>query len=371
MDAALVELLPADLYTPGEHVSAPCWVEPTATHVTLVLEGRPQWQRLGIGSDVLTVSIEVNTHGIWDILGGCSTDSQEKYDRTGTLCTATKVRVRLPRCRIPQPQVRIHLKCFSPCEAAGMLVFDDQPVPVHPLIAHHSVSYDNDNEAVATEVTSLTIGAFAVGNNAQRCMLVGFISYDSTAGDSVIASVSHNGSTTGWASVITELGPGSTTDRASIWRKVAPDAVTATVVITTGGTCSELGGNALSVYGVDQTTPIAGATSAEGTTSQPSLNVAAATGDLVYDVMYAYGGLTDSGVAGASQIERTNAIVYTYIGAQTLVLASTEPGAATVTMSWTLTNITEWVQVACAIKAAAGGVTRYPFRQGIWRQWRY
>lgn len=330
------------------------WVPPAATHVTAQIAQRGDWPRLGPRQTVVELGIEINQRGTWDLLAGCTTDASPKRNRSGQLSSSTSIRTRLPQSRIPQPQIRVMLRCLTPCPGAVSLLFDDAPVPLRQRQEHHSVTYDNDNEATANDATSITIGAFTVGNNANRCMLVGCASYDGTVAESAISSISHNGSTTGWASVITELGPGATNDRASIWRKVAPDAVNATVVVTMGGTCSEIGANALSVYDVDQTTPIGTPASAEGTTSSPAtVNVSSATGEMVYDAVYQYGGLTGTGTEGAGQTPRANAIVRTYAGARTLFFASTEPGAPTVTMSWALSSPSEWVIVACPIKATA------------------
>jgi len=368
---------------PGTYLGTVVTPPVDATYVTVVADSRSLWTPRGVRAIVLSMQLEVFQDGAWIILGGFTAGAEPKMDKEGQPLDASSVRVRLPRNRSTQPEIRTVLECASACTSAVHLLFDDVPLPVRPLQEHQSVTYDNDNEAVGTNVTSVTIGAFAVGNNANRCMLVGCASYDPTAGDSLISTINHNGSTAGWASVITDTGPGATTDRSSIWRKVAPDVATATVVVTVGGTCNELGANALSVYDVDQTTPIAGAVSAEGTASPASRTVAAVTNDLVYDAVYSYGALTHVGVVGASQTQRANNVVATYGGARTLFLASTEPGVTTTTMSWTITDSDEWVQTACAIKAAAapaGKVTKntraYPLgiqagyarRQGLARR---
>jgi len=106
------------------------------------------------------------------------------------------------------------------------------------------------------------------------------------------------------------------------------------------------------------------------------MNVSAAVNDLVYDVMYFYDeDETVTLTPGAGQTERAESTITLYGGAaRSLIAASTEAGAATVTMSWTLTNsfYYEFALVGCALKAAVtGAATRYPFRQGVWRRWRY
>jgi hypothetical protein len=197
-------------------------------------------------------------------------------------------------------------------------------------------------------------------------MIVGGCSYSGTVGNAVVASVSHNGSTAGWSQVI-DTPDATNTTHLFLWRKVAVDVVSATVVVTFAGGCTELAANALSAYDVHQTTPMGTPVGIDGgTIASPGTatsNVAAATDDLVYDIVYSYGGITSGVTVGAGQAQRANAVVITYAGARTVFGASTEPGATTVTMSWTLTGDTEdvyWMQVSCAIKVAAAAVTYIP-----------
>jgi len=376
------EVLPRTRRQPGVYVGQEVTLPVAATYVTALADSRGLWTPRAAQEIVLTLTIEAFLDEAWVVLGGFTTDASEKLGKDGTPLDASSVRVRLPRTRQGIPPVRTTLQCASACTAAVRLIFDDVPIPVRAAHEHQSVTYDNDNEAVGTAVNSITIGSFPVANNANRCMLVGSAGYDATLGNTIVSSISHDGSTAGWASVVTNPGPGGVTDRASIWRKVAPSAVSAPVVVTFAGTCDHIGANALSLYDVDQTTPIGTAASAEGTSGAATVNVSSATGGMVYDVVYNYGNsLTNTGTVGASQTQRANTVLKTYAGARALMLASTEPGAATVTMSWTLSHPDEWVQAACPIQAApAGGKatknTRasplgmqagYPRRQGLVR----
>ena len=355
-------LLPALVLLPdvsrphGTYTSQPVWVPREAGYAQCTLSGRGQWGRLGARQTVIELALEINVDGTWRPLGGCTTDAMPARDRRGHLAESTSLRVRLPRQRVPAPQVRAVLQCHSQCPGALTLEFDTAQPPAVASQAHHSVTYDSDNEAVAAVATSVTIGSFTVANNANRAMVVGVACWSAVAGDGVVSSVNHNGSTTGWASVITRVD--GSNDRASLWRKVTPAAVSATVVVTMTGTCGELGANALSVWDVDQTTPIAGATGADGTAAPLTVTVSAATGDLVYDVAYHYGTPTSYTLTvGASQTARANVDIIDYETQSARLAASTEPGAATVTMSWTngTGTTTNWCQVACAIKAAAAG----------------
>ena len=212
-----------------------------------------------------------------------------------------------------------------------------------------AVTYDTDVEVGGTNVTSLTV-SITVANNPDRYLIVGVAAWDAVSAESAISSVTFNGSGTGWSQIITEVGPGALLDRSSLWGKANPDAVTASVVVTVGGTCSELGVSVLSAYNVNQTTSLGTAVSAEALSSAPSVVVTAATGDLVYDAVYA-GGVLPTATVGAGQTVRANITIHAQNNSR--LLASTEPGDPTVTSSWTLADTSlEWVQTAVALKAA-------------------
>jgi len=331
----------------SEVISNPVWVEYKDNYVELEITDRDKWSKLGINDNTIECFIEINKSGRWEILGGVTAKADKYLDQS------TTIKARLPIVRVPKPQVRARVINKSTAEYSVKIRFYDNPLPNKPSQEHHSVTYNNDNEAVATNATSVTVGSFAVGNNTNRYMLVGVAAWDASTTDSAISSVSHNGSTTGWASKITEVGPFTATDRASIWGKTAPDVVSATVVVTVGGTCSELAANALSAYGVDQTTPLGTAVSSEGGGATATVTVSdAGNDDLIYDVLYA-SGTSVTGVAGADQTERAN---NTIAGAGNRILASTQPGSTDDVMSWAITVGAgrEWVQCAVAMKASTG-----------------
>lgn len=360
------EVLPRIRRQPGDYLSQEVTLPAAATHLTAIADSRGLWDPRAAQETVLSLTIEAFLDNAWVVLGGFTTDASTIQGKDGLVLDASSVRVRLPRARTGQPPVRTVLQCASACTGRVRLVFDDTPLPVRPAAEHQSVTYDTDNEAVGSGANSVTIGSFAVGNNANRCMVVGVAAWSETAGDTVVSTISHNSSTAGWASVINDLGPGAGTNRCSIWRKVAPAVVSSTVVVTMVGTCAELGANALSVWDVNQTTPIGTAASAEGFGDDPltaTVNVTAATGDLVYDVVDAYSQSGEVvGTVGALQTQRANTVLVDYGSVRTMMFVSTEPGAATTTMSWSLTNGTDsqFLTVACPIKMVAAVVPPRP-----------
>lgn len=145
--------------------------------------------------------------------------------------------------------------------------------------------------------------------------------------------------------------------RMHLWRLVAPATGAQTITITMSGQVNDLIGGAVSFTGADQTTPVGTFASAEGNSTSPAtVDVTSATGEIVVDTVCS-SGLAVTLTAGAGQTQRWNSgIIATAIGA-----GSTEAGAATVTMSWTLNTVANWVIGAVSVKpvSAAGGVT-YP-----------
>lgn len=347
------EIFPRLRRQPGGYTSREVTLPAEATYLTAIADSRALWDQRGEREIVLGLEVQAFVDGAWIVLGGFTTDASEVLSQVGTVTDASSVRVRLPRTRAGTPPVRTVLQCASACAGAVRLLFDDVPPPVRPPQEHHSVTYDDDNEAAGTAVSSVTIGAFTVANNANRCLLVGWGGWDSTPTDLVLSSITHNSSTAGWSQV--HLRTDGNGDRAAIHRKVAPSAVSSTVVVTMVGTCQSLGAHALSVHDVDQTTPTAGATGADVSGGAITVNVTAATDDLVYDFTYCYGDGNFAFAPGAGQTERADILVTDYVGDTTRVAASTEAGAATVTMSWSASvgEIISGVMAACAIKAAA------------------
>ena len=130
--------------------------------------------------------------------------------------------------------------------------------------------------------------------------------------------------------------------KVEVWRLISPPVGSNTVAVTlSGGNSDKVTIGAISYNGVNQTTPIDGVTSAQGYSTSASVTVTSETGDLVQDTMAA----TSAGASsvGSGQTQRYNremggSGVSNHFGA-----ASTEAGASSVTMSWSLTESKEWV----------------------------
>jgi hypothetical protein len=142
--------------------------------------------------------------------------------------------------------------------------------------------------------------------------------------------------------------------RVSFYRLIAP-ATGANNVVVTLSAADEWAAFALTASGVHQTTPVGTRANATGASALPTVNVSGATDDLIVDCLFAT--LIDSAAvlqAGAGQTQR---VAIGFASNFNRLGSSTEPGAPSVTMSWTddISAITAWAISGVALKAAAGG----------------
>jgi hypothetical protein len=205
-----------------------------------------------------------------------------------------------------------------------------------------AIARDNATVATAASPTSLTF-SHTVNDNADGHLAV-VVCFRANSVPSV-SSVTYNGD--GLTLVRAQT---LTSNRVEIWAMVAPDEGTHDVVISLSdeadlGLCAY----AISHTGVDQTTPHGTAVSATGSSSPATVNVSSASDELVIDGV-SKRTATGTGTVGAGQTQEMNATAGSMDG-----FGSTEPGAATVTMSWTFSSVTGWAIAAVPLKPAAGG----------------
>jgi hypothetical protein len=132
-----------------------------------------------------------------------------------------------------------------------------------------------------------------------------------------------------------------------IYRLVNPTSGTANVVVSFS-TAPAYGGvvGVATFTGVHQTTPLGTFATATGAGTPASVAVSSATGELVFDTLAVNDGGSKQPAVGGGQTQRWN--VFPTSGS-VWGAGSTEPGAATVTMSWTNTPDT-WVIGAVPIR---------------------
>jgi hypothetical protein len=134
---------------------------------------------------------------------------------------------------------------------------------------------------------------------------------------------------------------------ALIYYIINPPTASSDVVLTLTAVTTGYGG-VMSFNGAHQSSPI-GATAADSGTADPAtVTIASAADALVVDALYFLGAGTPPSV-GAGQTERYTGDQGTWFGT-----GSTEAGAASVTMSWTLTSPTRWSIAAVSLAAVAG-----------------
>lgn len=137
--------------------------------------------------------------------------------------------------------------------------------------------------------------------------------------------------------------------RVEIWYKVAPAVGTALIAITLTGDVEVVGG-AASFTGVHQTVPAGTFAGAFGGDATPTVTVSSATGEVVIDVL-SINGNAGAVTVGAGQTQRWSGLTGTGDGNE-FGAGSTEPGAASVTMSWSATTARKWAIGAIALKPA-------------------
>ena len=211
-------------------------------------------------------------------------------------------------------------------------------------------------DAVSSNSTagiSITIPHTTSGTN--RLMLVG-VSFNNN-GLETVTGVTYNSVALTFVGTIRNVDDA----RVEIWRLIAPDTGTHDVVVTFSADLLQEGfAGVVTFTGVHQTTPLGTFASAAADGITATVNVSSATGELVFDVLAAE--YSTSATVGAGQTQRWNIILTGSIGA-----GSTEPGAATVTMSWTLTAAGDhWAIGGVPIKpAAALALSNWSYRKKI------
>ncbi|MFQ5552265.1 MAG: hypothetical protein ACE5EW_00835 [Thermoplasmata archaeon] len=131
-----------------------------------------------------------------------------------------------------------------------------------------------------------------------------------------------------------------------LWYLVAPTTGANDIVVSQNGANDVVGG-ATSWTGVDQSTPFGPTATANGTASPATVDVTSASNEVVVDVVGTRNAATVT--EGLGQTQRWNLGIGVIDGG-----GSSEPGAATVTMSWTLTGTFEWAIAGVSLKPASG-----------------
>ncbi len=207
--------------------------------------------------------------------------------------------------------------------------------------AFGTILVDAVSSAMGNTTMNLT-WSHTVGAGRDRVLIVGVSNHANTQ----VNSVTYSG--TPLTLIATRPGGGNNT-RASLFLLVAPPPGTANVVVTLFGPEDVVGG-AVSFTGVDQGTPVGGFASGRGTGTLASVTVASAPDEVVVDTVAARGNAPAITV-GAGQAQLWDLGTGTG-GSDIIGGGSTEPGAASVTMSWTLAISRSWAIIAASLRPA-------------------
>lgn len=208
--------------------------------------------------------------------------------------------------------------------------------------------FDFASSLSGTAVSQLTFSHTCSGTNRYIC--VGAGNYRPSTQN--INTVTFNGV------ALSEVYEAQAAQNLAYWELVNPDATTANVVVTWSAAADEIAAGAVSCTNVHQTTPRRGTYAiANGSSTTATVNIASNTDDLVIDMVVwdNPNGIT----GGASQTERwsrEDVDGYSSYG------QSTEPGAATTTMSWTAVASNAWRIFAASLQSPAAGGDVYSGR---------
>ena len=138
-----------------------------------------------------------------------------------------------------------------------------------------------------------------------------------------------------------------------IWYLVAPPVGAGTVTVTLSAARSVVAG-AISFAGAHQATPLGEYFGSAGNSSAPSGTVASAVGEIVVNSLSFKWLSGRIATAGAGQTERWSSAASS--GATGIIGgASTEPGAASVTMNWAVNAADVWAHSLVTVKPASSG----------------
>jgi hypothetical protein len=214
-----------------------------------------------------------------------------------------------------------------------------------------AVAYDAGSQAEATSVNHV-----ATGSN--RLALAAIAWFGNSA--SVTGMTSNSVAMTQIGSTL--VHPDSDNLRLAVFGIVAPSTSSVSYAATFSGSPLLNYIQVMTFTGVDQTTPVGthAANTSAGDQTAVSSTVSSATNDLVADFMYAVG---TAATVGAGQTERLTASDWGGNGLENRT--STEAGAASVDMTWTLGSANKWLQFAIPILqvAAAAANVGQPWQQ--------
>jgi hypothetical protein len=213
------------------------------------------------------------------------------------------------------------------------------PAPLYVAPAPTGIFLDTglaNNTGGSSVSTDQTI-AVTVANNTNRYLGVWI---ECIAASTGITNVTYHG--VGMTQRLDRLSGTDSFTRLQYWDLVNPDTGNNNLVITPSVN-ERLAWTVRSMYGVHQTTPRGTVVSSDGTSGTASVNATSASGEVVID---------GAAVSGANPMTAGGSQTNVYkIDTNDPIGGSQQPGAGTVTMSWTFSSTT-WIIGAVPLKPA-------------------
>ena len=182
-----------------------------------------------------------------------------------------------------------------------------------------------------------------VGEGDDRLLVVG-ISFSSMAVGAAIASVQTDD---GELTLLQNNGVASIV-RSEIWALSDPPSGTQTIQVEFTGSVAAVGGS-ISLFGVDQTSPTDTALGASGTAGDPAVTVPSSPGELVVGCVSAVSNGAGGLNVGSGQTELWNNVAGGVLPVRGA--GGVAPGAASVTLDWSVTGNTAWAISAVNVQA--------------------
>lgn len=252
--------------------------------------------------------------------------------------------------RVPEPQnanrfIRVRTDLNKPLRTGITLDTEFRNIRSLSPQAPRSVAFDAIDSVSYANIEDFNYNHTPAGTPSGVGISVNNGNAESEA-NGVVSTITYGGTSCTEEKTEVRVTSGAVAIRASIWGLITTATGAQTIVVTFAGTGNYGATGSVTVTGGDTGDLFGTAVSAQTGTTTLTVDVTSASGELVLDSAVAYEG-TPTLTVGGGQTDRFNAI-NTVRGA-----GSTEPGAATVTMSWTVSSTTESCIAAAPFKAAA------------------
>jgi hypothetical protein len=222
-----------------------------------------------------------------------------------------------------------------------------------------AIAFDNASSIADTILTTLTIPAFTISGE-NRIVIVGVASFSETA----LSTTTVVGNGTDSFTEITDIKyePTGTEGHVSLHYFVAPAAGSYTIVVTCLGTAPDfLTAGAISLTGVDQSTPVGTPGTGTGTGTTATATATAADTDWLVDICAV---ISTSITVGADQSSRWE--IDNFEDSACSAGMSTQLGSvAGDAMTWAPGASGKWVIATVPIKPSAGAAGRNPVAMGF------